>query len=61
MHSLTVDCDTFKLGKIAVVVSITSDEVAMADSKMFAINFSTLLLQCLMKKLRMSALGQMVG
>ena len=57
MHSFTVNCDTFSNEeKVAVVVTVTSVEVTCSDA-MLALRFSTLLVKCLMKILRMSALG----
>ena len=61
LHSNTVNCDTFSNEqKFAVVVSVTSVEVACLGA-MLAPSFSTLMVMCLMKILGRSALGQMVG
>ena len=58
MHSLIADCDTFSNeDKVAVVVPVTSVEVEVTRSEvMLALSFSTLLLNCLMKRLGRSAL-----
>ena len=59
MHSFTADCDIFSnKEKVAVVVPVKSAEVEVAGSvAMLALCFSTLLVRCLMKRLRRSALG----
>ena len=57
MHSITVNCDTFSdEEKVAAVVPVTSVEVTCSKA-MPALSFSTLLVKCLMKILRMYALG----
>ena len=57
MHSFTVNCDTFpNEEKVAEVVPVTSVEVTCSEA-MLALNFSTLLVECLMKILGRSALG----
>ena len=57
MHSFTVDCDTFSNEeKVAVVVPVTSIEVACSEA-MLALRLSSLLVKCLMIILGMSALG----
>ena len=57
MHSFTVNFDTFSNeDKVAVVVPVTSVEVTCSEA-MLALSFSTLLVKCLMKRLRRSALG----
>ena len=57
MHSFTVNCDTFSNEeKVAAVVPVTSVEVTCSEA-MIALNFSTLLVRCLMKILGRSALG----
>ena len=61
MHSFTVNSDTFSNEEnLAAVVPVTSVEVTCSEA-MLALNFSTLLVKCLMKILGKSALGQMVG
>ena len=56
MHTLTVDCDTFLAEeKVSVVVPVTSVEVTGSEA-MLALSFSTLLLMCLMKRLRRSTI-----
>ena len=58
MHSFTDDCDTFSNeGKVAVVVPVTSVEVAGSEADLLVLGFSTLLVMCLMKRLGRSALG----
>ena len=63
MHSLTVNCGIFSNEKkVAVVVPVTSFEAdATGSEAMLALHFSTLLLKCLVKRVRLSALGQIVG
>ena len=57
MHSLTVDCGTFSTGeKVAAVVPVTSADVACNEA-MLALSFSTLLVDCLMRRLGRLALG----
>ena len=57
MHFFTVDYDTFSIvDKVAVVVLVTSVEVASSEA-MVALSFSTLLAKCPMKILGRSALG----
>ena len=57
MHSITVNCDTFSSEeKVAVVVPVTSVEVACSEA-MLAQSFYTLLVRFLMKILGRSALG----
>ena len=57
MHSFTVDCDTFSNEeKVAVVVPVTSEDITCSGT-MLALNFSTLLVKCMMKRLERSALG----
>ena len=57
MHSFTVNCYTFSNEeKVAAVVPVTSVEVTCSEA-MLALSFSTLLVKCLMKILRRSALG----
>ena len=46
--------------KVAAVVPVTSAEATCSDA-MLALSFSTLLVECLMKILVRSAVGQMVG
>ena len=49
MHSFTVNCDTFSNKQnVAAVVLVTSVEVTCSES-MLALNFSTLLVTCLVK------------
>ena len=57
MLSITIDYDTF-LGerKVAVVVPVTSVNVTCSEA-MLALSFSTLLVECLMKRLGRSTLG----
>ena len=56
-NSFTVNCDTFSNEeKVAAVVPVTSVEVICSEA-MLALNFSTLLVECLMKILGRSALG----
>ena len=59
MHSFTVNCDTFSNEEKVAVVPVISIEATCSEA-MLAIRFSTLLVKCLMKRLGMSALGQMV-
>ena len=57
MHSFTVNCDTFSIGeRVAVVVPVTSVEVTFSEA-MLALSFSTMLVECLMKRLGRSSLG----
>ena len=57
MHSFTINCDTFSNeDKVAVVVPVTSVELTCSVG-MLALNCSTLLVECLMKRLGRSALG----
>ena len=57
MHSFTVICDNFSNEeKVAAVVPVTSVEVTCSEA-MFALSFSSLLVECLMKILGRSALG----
>ena len=57
MHSFTVICGNFlNEEKVAVVVPVTSVEVACSEA-MLALSLSTLLVKCLMKILGRSALG----
>ena len=57
MHYFTVNCDTFSNEeKVAAVVPVTSVEATCSEA-MLALNFSTLLVKCLMKTLGSSALG----
>ena len=57
MTSFIVDCDTFSNEeKVAVVFPATSVEVVVYEA-MLALNFSTLLVKCLMMILGRSALG----
>ena len=57
MHSFAVNCDTFSNEeKVAVVVPVRSVKATCSDA-MLALNFSTLLVKCLMKILGRSALG----
>ena len=52
MHYFTVDCDTFSNDeKVAVEVEVTCSEAMLAPS------LCTLLVKCLMKRLRRSSLG----
>ena len=54
MHYFTVDCDTFtNEEKVAVVVPVASIDVSCSE----AVSFSTLSVNCLMKRLGRSALG----
>ena len=56
MYYLTVNCDTFpNEEKVAVVFPVTSVE-ATCSKAMLALHFSTLLVECLMKRLGRSAL-----
>ena len=56
MHSFNVNRDSFpNEEKVVVVVPLTSVVVACSEA-MLALSFSTLLVKCLMKRLR-SALG----
>ena len=56
MHSFTVNCNTFlNEENVAAVDSVTSVEVTCSE-EMLALSFSALLVNCLMKRLRMSAL-----
>ena len=51
MHSITVNCDTYSNEeKVAVIVPVTSVEVTCSEA-MLALSFSTLLVECLMKRL----------
>ena len=57
MHSFTVNCDTFSHEEnVAAVVPVTSVEVTCSEA-MVDLSFSTLLVECFMKRLGMSALG----
>ena len=57
MHSLAVNCDTFSNDeKVAVVGPVTSVEITCSEA-MLALDFSTLLVKCLIKILGRSALG----
>ena len=57
MLSFTVNCDTFSNEeKVAAVVPVTNVEVTCSEATL-ALNFSTLLVKCLMKLLGRSALG----
>ena len=57
MQSSTVNCDIFSNEeKVAVVVPVTSVGITCSEA-MLALSFSTLLIKCLMKILRRSALG----
>ena len=57
MLSFTVNCDTFSNEeKVAAVVPVTNVEVTCSEA-ILALNFSTLLVMCLMKTLGKSALG----
>ena len=57
MLSFTVNCDTFSNEeKVAAVVQVTNVKVTCSEA-MLALNFSTLLVMCLMKILGKSALG----
>ena len=61
MNSFTVNCDTFTNEEnVAVLVLVTSVELTCSEA-MLALIFSTLLVKCLMKILRKSALGEMIG
>ena len=56
MHSFAVDCDTFSMEEnVAGVVPVTSVEITCSEA-MLALCFSTLLVECLMKRLGRSAL-----
>ena len=56
MLSFTVNCLTLSnKKKVAVVVPVTSVEVAGSEA-MLALSFSTLLVMCLMKRLGRSAI-----
>ena len=56
MHSFNVNCDTLlDEEKVVAVVPVTSVEVTCSVA-MLALNFSTLLVKCLMKILGRSAL-----
>ena len=58
---LTVDCDTFSNEeKFAVVFPVASVDITCSES-MLALNFSTLLVKCLMKCLGRSTVGQTAG
>ena len=54
-----MDCDTFlDEEKVAVVVQVTSVEAeATVSNAMFALHFSTLVLNCVTKRLGNSPLG----
>ena len=57
MHSFTINCDTFSNEeKVAAVVQVTSEEITCSEA-LLALNFSTLVVMCLMKRLRRAALG----
>ena len=57
MHYFTVNCDTFSNEeKVAAVFPVTSVEVTCSEA-LLALSFSSLLVECLMKILRRSALG----
>ena len=57
MQSVTVNCDTFtNIENVAVVVPVTSVESTCSEA-MLAPSFSTLLVECLKKRLGRSALG----
>ena len=57
MRSFTINCDTFpNKERVAVVVLVTSVEVTCSEV-MLALGFSTLLVKCLIKRLRRSVLG----
>ena len=57
MHSFIVNCDTFSNEeKVAAVVLVTSADVTCSEA-MLALSFSSLLLECLMKRLGRSAQG----
>ena len=57
MNSLTVDCDTFSNEEKVAVVVLRSVEVEVTCSEaVLPLNFSTLSLKCLMKRLDRSAL-----
>ena len=57
MHSFTVNCDTFlNEEKVAVVVPVTNVELTCSEA-MLALCFSTLVVNCMMKRLGRSALG----
>ena len=57
MHYFTADCETLSNDeKVAVVVPVTSVEVAGTET-MLALSLSILLAKCLMKIMERSALG----
>ena len=57
MHSSIVDCDNFSnKEKVAVCLQVTSVETTGSQA-MLAERFSSLLVDCLMKRLERSALG----
>ena len=57
MRSFTINCDTFPSEeKVAVVVLVTSVDVACSEA-MLALIFSILLVKCLIKILGRSVLG----
>ena len=59
MHSLRVDCDSFSTEeKSSVVIPVASVVInATGSNATFALTFSTLLLECLVESMGMSALG----
>ena len=57
MYSFTFNCDTFSNEEeVAVIEPVTSVEVTCSEA-MLAPSFPTLLVRCLMKRLKRSALG----